>query len=119
MGAPQRWWRPQPEVTMSVCPSGCVCQSLRAQGSNVTYAPPARAGGASWNSGSIRTVPVKCSAGPTCDGCEPLRLISMWSLLLCKARPFARDLENALGVSRSAVSQSVSQLEEQLRVVLL
>src|SRR6059058_3579470 len=30
--------KPKPDVTMSVCPSGCVCQLLRAQGSNVTYA---------------------------------------------------------------------------------
>ena len=28
--------KPQPEVTMSVWPRGCVCQLLRAQGSNVT-----------------------------------------------------------------------------------
>jgi hypothetical protein len=29
------------------------------------------------NSGSIRTAPVKCSAGPLPDGCESLRLISI------------------------------------------
>src|SRR5579863_2239152 len=75
---------------MSVSPSGCVCQSLRAQGSNVTYAAPARAGAGAWNSGSMRTVPVKCSAGAFCDGCAPLLLISMFV-----AAPFVRSLHVA------------------------
>ena len=35
-----------------------MCQSLRAHGSNVTYAPAARAGGLDWNSESMRTLPV-------------------------------------------------------------
>src|SRR6185295_13618077 len=33
---PQRCTRPQPAVTMSVCPNGCVCHAVRAPGSNVT-----------------------------------------------------------------------------------
>src|SRR5256886_12278356 len=36
IGPPQLCTKPQPEVTMSVCPSGCVCQLLRAHGSKVT-----------------------------------------------------------------------------------
>ena len=31
--------QPVPAVTMSVCPRGCVCQAVRAPGSNVTRAP--------------------------------------------------------------------------------
>src|SRR5262249_47407276 len=30
-----------------------------------------------WDSGSMRTVPVKFSSGPRREGCEPLRLISI------------------------------------------
>ena len=48
-----------------------------APGSNVTLAPAARAGACTWNSGSMRTVPVNQSAGPLLEGCEPLLLISM------------------------------------------
>src|SRR5437773_9171822 len=62
---------------MRVCPSGCVCQLLRAQGSNVTYAPLVRAGCGALKSGSIRTVPVKYSAGPRAEGSDPLRLSSI------------------------------------------
>ena len=43
-GPPQRCARPQPAVTISVWPSGCVCHAVRAPGSNVTLAPTARAG---------------------------------------------------------------------------
>src|SRR5687767_9367594 len=78
-GPPHRWVRPIPDVTIRVWPSGCVCQAVRAPGSNVTLAPAARAGAGASNSGSMRTVPVNHSAGPLADGCEPLRLISMTS----------------------------------------
>ena len=74
IGPPQRCARPQPAVTISVWPSGCVCHAVRAPGSNVTLAPTTRAGSGAWNSGSMRTVPVKYSAGPLPEGCEPLRL---------------------------------------------
>src|SRR4051812_5360651 len=40
-----------------------------------------RAGSGGLFSGSIRTVPVKYSAGPLPDGCEPMRLISIADLL--------------------------------------
>ena len=66
-----------PRVTISVWPSGCVCQAVRAPGSKVTLAPATRAGAAVWKSGSIRTVPVNQSAGPLPEGCEPIRLMSM------------------------------------------
>ena len=38
-GPPPRCTRPQPAVTIRVWPSGCVCQAVRAPGSNVTLAP--------------------------------------------------------------------------------
>jgi hypothetical protein len=57
--------------------SGCVCQAVRAPGSNVTLAPAARAGTGASKNRSMRTVPVNHSAGPFADGCEPLHLISI------------------------------------------
>src|SRR5438309_3580742 len=75
IGLPQRCARPQPAVTIRVWPSGWVCHAVRAPGSNVTLAPSARAGAFAWNRGSIRTVPVKYSAGPLPEGCEPFRLM--------------------------------------------
>ena len=42
--APSRCTRPQPDVTISVWPSGWVCQAVRAPGSKVTLAPLTRAG---------------------------------------------------------------------------
>src|SRR5216110_4083591 len=74
IGPPARCAQPHPLVTMSVCPSGCVCQAVRAPGSNVTLAPAARAGALAWNKGSMRTVPANQSAGPLLEGCEPLLL---------------------------------------------
>ena len=60
---------------MRIWPSVCVCQAVRAPGSNVTRKPDARAGAIAWNRGSTRTEPVKFSAGARRDGCEPLRII--------------------------------------------
>src|SRR5438309_6017602 len=73
MGPPSICTRPTPTVTISVCPSGCVCHALRAPGSNVTYAPDARVDSFAWKSGSMRTDPVKYSVGPFCEGCVPTR----------------------------------------------
>src|SRR6266478_4858539 len=84
-GPPSRCARPQPAVTIRVCPSGCVCHAVRAPGSNVTLAPDARAGACAWNNGSMRTVPVNQSAGPLLDGCEPFCLISILSSFLSVA----------------------------------
>src|SRR6266542_5205014 len=81
IGPPQRCARPQPAVTIRVWPSGWVCHAVRAPGSNVTLAPSARAGAIAWNRGSMRTVPVKYSAGPLLEGCEPLLLMSTSDLL--------------------------------------
>ena len=64
-------------VTINVCPRGCVCHAVRAPGSNVTIAPPTRAGAVPWNGESIRTEPVNHSAGPLAEGCEPLFVIFM------------------------------------------
>src|SRR6266571_8946240 len=81
IGPPSRLTHPQPALTMRVWPRGWVCHAVRAPGSNVTLAPPTRAGAVAWNSGSIRTVPVNHSAGPLLEGCEPLLLISISELL--------------------------------------
>src|SRR5437660_12891470 len=81
IGPSQLCAQPRPNVTISFCPSGCVCQAVRAPGSNVTLAPLTRAGSGALNSGSMRTVPVNHSAGPFPDGCVPFRLISIPSVL--------------------------------------
>jgi hypothetical protein len=52
---------------------------VRAPGSNVTFAPRARAGPGASNNGSILTLPVNQSAGPLVEFCEPTLLISMFS----------------------------------------
>src|SRR6266566_6041229 len=77
-GPPQRCAQPQPAVTISVWPSGCVCHAVRAPGSKVTLAPAARAGAFAWNNGSMRTVPVNQSAGPLVEACKPILLISIF-----------------------------------------
>src|SRR5580693_3202494 len=77
LGSPQHCVQPHPEVTINVCPSGWVCHAVRAPGSKVTKAPKVRAGSGGSNRGSIRTEPVKFSAGPLREGREPLRLISI------------------------------------------
>jgi hypothetical protein len=51
--------------------------AVLAPGSNVTAAPPTRAGAGAAKSGSMRTVPVNQSAGPLPDAFEPARVISM------------------------------------------
>src|SRR4051794_36961904 len=76
-GPPSCRTQPQPAVMIKVCPSGCVCQAVRAAGSNVTLPADVRAGAWAWNSGSTRTVPVNQSADPLLEGCEPTRVISM------------------------------------------
>src|SRR6202050_4878336 len=79
LGSPQHCVQPHPEVTINVCPSGWVCQAVRAPGSKVTSAPLTRAGSGGLNPGSMRTTPVNQSADPLPDGCEPARLISLVS----------------------------------------
>src|SRR6266436_9847996 len=92
---PQRCARPQPAVTMRVWPSGWVCHAVRAPGSNVTLEPSARAGAFASNNGSILTVPVKYSAGPLLEACEPTLLISIsWPSLLLLLRSRGYDLNS-------------------------
>src|SRR5205807_8898936 len=83
IGPPSRCAQPRLDVTINVWPNGCVCQAVRAPGSNVTLAPATHAGSGAWNRGSIRTVPVNQSAGPLFDGCEPLLFISIMIPSLC------------------------------------
>jgi hypothetical protein len=68
-------------VTIRIWPSGWVCHAVREPGSNVTLAPTTRAGSFAWNKGSMRTLPVKYSAEPLVEGCEPLRLMSIFRCL--------------------------------------
>src|ERR671921_698489 len=68
IGPPSRCAHPQPEVTIKVCPSGCVCQAVLAPGSKVTLDAAPRLASFATNSGSIRTVPVNQSSGPLADG---------------------------------------------------
>ena len=79
IGPPQRCAKPQPAVTIRIWPSGWVCQAVRAPGSNATLAPRVCAGSGGSNRGSMRTVPVKYSAGPLEEGSEPILLISISS----------------------------------------
>src|SRR6266566_4594621 len=78
IGPPSRCAHPRPDVTINVWPRGCVCQAVRAPGSNVTLAQATRAGSGAWNRGSIRTVPVNQSAGPFVEVCEPDLFISIF-----------------------------------------
>src|SRR6267378_2180723 len=77
IGPPQRCAQPRPNVTINVWPNGCVCQAVRAPGSNVTLAPRTRAGSGASNNGSILTFPVNQSAGPLLELREPFLLISI------------------------------------------
>src|SRR4029079_17141883 len=81
-GPPSLCTHPHPDVTIRVCPSGWVCHAERAPGSKVTLAPRARAGSGASNRGSMRTVPVKYSAGPLLEGCEPFFLMSISDFLV-------------------------------------
>src|SRR5438270_10740428 len=78
IGPPSRCAQPRPEVTINLWPNGCVCQTVRAPGSKVTFAPDARVGSLAWNSGSTLTEPVNHSAGPFCDCCDPFLRISIF-----------------------------------------
>jgi hypothetical protein len=79
-GPPQRCAKPQPAVTIRIWPSGWECHAVLDPGSNVTLAPTTRAGSFAWNSGSMRTAPVKYSVDPLVEGSEPLRLISIFGV---------------------------------------
>jgi hypothetical protein len=82
IGSPSHCVHPQPAVTSKVCPSGCVCHAARAAGSKVTLAQETRDGaGATFNM-SMRTEPVKYSAGPIVERWELGRLNSMTIYLL-------------------------------------
>jgi hypothetical protein len=59
MGSPSHCVQPQPAVTISVWPSGWLCQAERAPGSKVTLAHDVRAGAGGLFSGSMRTVPLR------------------------------------------------------------
>src|SRR2546423_2789470 len=80
-GPPSLCTHPHPDVTIRVCPSGCVCHAVRAPGSNVTLTASTRAGAGAWASGSMRTMPVKYSSGPLLEGCEPVLLMSISEFL--------------------------------------
>src|SRR5690348_3102929 len=77
-GPPSRCTQPQPETTINVCPSGCVCHAVLAPGSNVTLAAAPLLASLAANKGSILTAPVNQSSGPLDEGCEPIFEICMW-----------------------------------------
>src|SRR5207249_4468310 len=108
-GPPQRCARPQPAVTIRAWPSGWVCQAVRAPGSKVTLAPSARAGAFAWNRGSMRTVPVKYSADPLLEGCEPLRLISILFIPLISGCLFP-VLHGGSGMHSQAIDGSLPDI---------
>src|SRR2546423_10124079 len=111
MGPPQRCVRPQPNVTMRVWPRGCVCQAVRAPGSNVTLAPATRAGSGAANNGSMRTVPVNPSAGPLPEGCEPLFLMSI-CFLIEKSLCFPSGAPPADGAAYRSLPSSMSDVQK-------
>src|SRR5882724_11732096 len=109
IGPPHRCTRPNPAVTTSVCPSGCVCHAVRARGSNVTYAPDVRDGSFASNNGSIRTEPVKFCAGPLRDGCDPLRAIAIgcelaWWRGATFVIPAAAETDNSISSDGTVVA---------------
>src|SRR5438105_15646546 len=64
-GPPSRCAHPRPEVTINVWPSGCVCQAVRAHGSNVTLAQRTLAGSRGSNNVCIHTLSVHHFADPS------------------------------------------------------
>src|SRR4051794_367301 len=92
-GPSAHFTQPQPAVTISLWPSGCVCQAVRAPGSKVTRAAETRDGSVAGNNGSIRTLPVNQSSGPLPEGCEPLRLSSMVVILSRMGQPARAALD--------------------------
>src|SRR5438552_18926237 len=76
VGPSQRCAQPRPDVTINVCPSGRVCQAVRAPGSNVTFAQATRAGSGACNNGSMRTVPDNQPAGPFVEALDATRINS-------------------------------------------
>jgi hypothetical protein len=102
MCPPSRCAQPKPDVTINVCPSGCVCHAVRAPGSNVTLAPRTRAGSGASTKVLIRTFPVNQSARPFVDVCESDRLISMSKLQLnLSITPVDRECGSHLNSSTS------------------
>src|SRR5208283_2769511 len=79
IGPPQVCTWPTPDVMCSVCPSGWVCQNVRAPGSKRTQPARNSAGSGAWMIGSCHTVPVKLDAGPRRDGRDPQTMMSIVS----------------------------------------
>src|SRR5471030_817971 len=77
IGPPQVCTWPMPEVMCKVCPSGWVCQAVRAPGSKRTQADRSSAGSGVWMIGSCHTVPVKLGALMRRDGRDPQAIMSM------------------------------------------
>src|ERR1043165_543384 len=82
IGPPFACTRPTPEMTCSVCPSGCVCHAVRAPGSKLTRPGRMRAGAGASMIGSCHTTPVNDSFGCRRVGTDPLGRISILSSAL-------------------------------------
>src|SRR5437899_13067791 len=83
----------------SVWASGWVCEAVRALGSSVTGALEVRDGAFALKSGSIRTEPVKFSAGPWRDGCEPLRV----TVIDCEDSPEQASRQSSMTITVSSL----------------
>jgi hypothetical protein len=83
-----------PDVMCNACPSGCVCQKVRAPGSKRTHPARSIAGSGAWMIGSCHTIPVKLCAGPRRDGRDPQAIMSMLipsSIAFVSERHFLHD----------------------------
>ena len=72
---------PAPAVMIRVCPRGWVCQAVRAPVRSHAPRRKTRDGSGALLSGSMRTLPVKGSRWPRCEGCDPARFRIMAILL--------------------------------------
>src|SRR4051794_711898 len=79
---PSSCTHPVPDMTMSVCPPGWVCQAERAPGSNVTRPPLFGVCSLGPWGGSGVTAPVKFAPAPVGEGREPfgeITVLSAWA----------------------------------------
>src|SRR5450830_1619974 len=119
IGPPQVCTWPMPDVMCKVCPSGWVCQAVRAPGSKRTQAERRSAGSGAWMMGSCHTVPVKLGAPIRRDGRDPQAIMSMvntspyWSFFIERpARPLTQTahMQKARRRRRASSSKSTSCL---------
>src|SRR3954452_25426469 len=104
--SPSHWVQPVPEVTISVWPSGWVCQAVLPPGSKLTEAIPIRDAAGGLFKGSIDTSPVYHSDGPFCEARVPARFNSMLSLR-CSCRSTDSGVKDARPLNAIAVHRTI------------